>query len=77
MRWVYQFFSRELANVIEMTLRGKVCGELVNLYYRNGINDAKALRVYHQNHLQTRGPRTPEGLHDLIKKFQDMACACD
>ena len=60
-----------------MTLSGKVCGELVKLYYQNKMNAAKALHVFCQNHLQRRGPCTPQGLCDLIKKLKDMGCTCD
>ena len=52
-----------------MTLPGKVHGELVKLYYQNGVNTADALRVYRRNHLQRRGPSTPQGLRDLIKSI--------
>ena len=34
-----------------MTLPGTVCGELVKLYYQNGMNAAEALHVYRRNHL--------------------------
>lgn len=60
-----------------MTLAAKVRGELVKLYYQNGMNAAEALRVYRRNHRQIRGPCTPQALRDLAKKFEETGCTCD
>ena len=57
-----------------MTLPGKVHGELVKLYYKNGMNVAEVLLVYRRNHLQKRGPCTSQGLRDLIKKIEGTGC---
>ncbi|GFU69110.1 hypothetical protein TNCV_2798601 [Trichonephila clavipes] len=39
-----------------------------------GMNAAEALRVYHRNHRQRRGPGT---LRDLVRKFEDTGCTCN
>lgn len=60
-----------------MTLPGKVRGELIKLYYQNGMNAAEALRLYRRNHRQRRGPCTLQALRDLVRKFEDTGCTCD
>ncbi|GFY25886.1 hypothetical protein TNCV_1916361 [Trichonephila clavipes] len=60
-----------------MVLPGKVRGELIKLYYQNGMNAAEALRVYHRNHRQRRGPGTLQALRDLVRKFEDTGCTCN
>ncbi|GFV31286.1 hypothetical protein TNCV_2184791 [Trichonephila clavipes] len=58
-------------------LPGKVRGGLIKLYYQNGMNAAEALRVYHRNHRQRRGPGTLRALRDLVRKFEDTGCTCN
>ncbi|GFV67474.1 hypothetical protein TNCV_4621551 [Trichonephila clavipes] len=58
-----------------MVLPGKVRGELIKLYYQNGMNAAEALRVYHRNHRQRRGPGTLQALRDLVRKFGKIQAA--
>ena len=65
------------AHAIEMSLPLKVRGELVRMYDQNGTNAAKAMRIYHRNHLRRRDPCTPQGLCDLIKKFEDTGSTCN
>ncbi|GFS53260.1 uncharacterized protein TNCV_1035691 [Trichonephila clavipes] len=60
-----------------MVLPGKVCGELIKLYYQNGMNAAEVLRVYQRNHRQRRGPGTLQALRDLVRKFEDTGCTCN
>ncbi|GFT23731.1 hypothetical protein TNCV_3511911 [Trichonephila clavipes] len=60
-----------------MVLPGKVRGELIKLYYQNGMNAAEALRVYHRNHRQRRGPGTLQALRELVRKFEDTGCTCN
>ncbi|GFU34088.1 DUF4817 domain-containing protein [Trichonephila clavipes] len=60
-----------------MVLPGKVRGELIKLYYQNGMNAAEALRVYHRNHRQGRGQGTLQALRDLVRKFEDTGCTCN
>ncbi|GFU35794.1 uncharacterized protein TNCV_1083571 [Trichonephila clavipes] len=60
-----------------MVLPGKVRGELIKLYYQNGMNAAEALRVYHRNHRQRRGPGTLQALRDLVRKFEDTGSTCN
>ena len=60
-----------------MILPGKVHGELIKLYYQNGMNNAKALRVYRRSHSQRRGPYTLLGLRNLIKKIRKYGRTCD
>ncbi|GFT18829.1 hypothetical protein TNCV_4710401 [Trichonephila clavipes] len=38
------------------------------------MNAAEALRVYHRNHRQRRGPGTLQALRDLVRKFEDTGC---
>ncbi|GFW45602.1 transposable element tc3 transposase [Trichonephila clavipes] len=60
-----------------MVRPGKVRGELIKLYYQNGMNAAEALRVYHRNHRQRRSPGTLQALRDLVRKFEDTGCTCN
>ncbi|GFX27593.1 hypothetical protein TNCV_4996481 [Trichonephila clavipes] len=41
------------------------------------MNAAEALRVYHRNHRQRRGPGTLQALRDLVRKFEDTGCTCN
>ncbi|GFW07462.1 uncharacterized protein TNCV_3915951 [Trichonephila clavipes] len=41
------------------------------------MNAAEALRVYHRNHRQRRGPGTLQALRDLVRKFEDTDCTCN
>ncbi|GFV68117.1 hypothetical protein TNCV_1873991 [Trichonephila clavipes] len=41
------------------------------------MNAAEALRVYHRNHRQRRGPDTLQALRDLVRKFEDIGCTCN
>ncbi|GFV75721.1 hypothetical protein TNCV_1756491 [Trichonephila clavipes] len=68
---------RELAHADDRVLPGKVRGELIKVYYQNGMNAAEALRVYHRNHRQRRGPGTLQALRDLVRKFEDTGCTCN
>ncbi|GFX70979.1 hypothetical protein TNCV_1689621 [Trichonephila clavipes] len=74
---VCEVVIRELAHADDMVLPGKVRGELIKLYYQNGMNAAEALRVYHRNHRQRRGPGTLQALRDLVRKFEDTGCTCN
>ena len=60
-----------------MTMSAKVRGELIKLYYQNGMNCAEVLRVYRRNHRLKRGPCTSQALRDLVKKFEETGCTCD
>ena len=55
--------------MLSKRLLAEVRGKLVKLYYQNLMNAAESLRVYRRNHLQKRGPCTPQGLRYFIKKF--------
>ncbi|GFX40283.1 hypothetical protein TNCV_4319161 [Trichonephila clavipes] len=41
------------------------------------MNAAEALRVYHRNHRQRRGPGTLQALRELVRKFEDTGCTCN